>query len=48
LIELYRTDGEPAYLNDVRKILESEQMHKKKTIAAQGSAAEISALIGAL
>lgn len=50
LIELYRTDGEPAYLNEVRKILEreSEQMEKKKTIAAQGAAAEISALIGAL
>ena len=50
LIELYRTDGEPAYLNKVRKILDrhSEQMPKKSNLAAQGAASEISALIGAL
>ena len=50
LIELYRTDGEPAYLNDIRKILDrdNDQQHKRNTLAAQGAASEISALIGAL
>ena len=50
LIELFRTDGEPAYLNDIRKILDrdNDQQHKRNTLAAQGAASEISALIGAL
>ena len=43
LIELYNTDGEPAYLNDIRKFFEQDQAGMAKT-----SLAEIYARLGAL
>jgi len=43
LIELYNTDGEPAYLNDIRKFIEQDQAGMGRT-----SLAEIYARLGAL
>lgn len=43
LIELYNTDGEPVYLNDIRKFFEQDQAGMAKT-----SLAEIYARLGAL
>ena len=43
LIELYNTDGEPAYLNDIRKFFEQDQAGMGRT-----SLAEIYARLGAL